>query len=178
MATIRDWPALTKVIELRSFLDLSNYYKQIIKGYSKVSCPLTELLKKARKWDWDKECQVVFHKLKDAITSEPVQRPPDLDFPFEVHTNASDMALRGVLVHEGHPIAFESRKFDMVKQRYSTHKKEMTAAIHCLKTLKHYLMGTRFTMVVDVANTFFKTQNKLTVKQDRWKEFLFDFDFV
>ena len=51
--------------------------------------------------------------------------------------------------------------------------------IHCLEIWKHYLMGTRFTVVIEnVANTFFKTQKKLTAKQARWQEFLADFDFV
>ena len=40
-------------------------------------------------------------------------------------------------------------------------------------------MGTRFTVVIDnVANTFFKTQKKVTAKHARWQEFLADFDFV
>ena len=40
-------------------------------------------------------------------------------------------------------------------------------------------MGTQFIVVTDnVANTFFKTQKKLTAKQARWQEFLADFDFV
>ena len=55
----------------------------------------------------------------------------------------------------------------------------MTAVIHCLETWKHYLMGTWFIVVTDnVANTFFKTQKKLSAKQARWQEFLADFDFV
>ena len=55
----------------------------------------------------------------------------------------------------------------------------MIAVIHCLETWKHYLMGTRFVVVTDnVANTFFKTQKKLTAKQAQWQEFLVDFDFV
>ena len=54
----------------------------------------------------------------------------------------------------------------------------MTAVILCLETWKHYLMGTRFVVVTDnVANTFFKTQKKLTAKQARWQDFLADFDF-
>ena len=55
----------------------------------------------------------------------------------------------------------------------------MTAVIHCLETWKHYLMGTWFIVVPDnVADTFFKTQKKLSAKQARWQEFLADFDFV
>ena len=55
----------------------------------------------------------------------------------------------------------------------------MTAVIHCLETWKCYLMGTRFIVVTDnVANTFFKTQNKLTAKQAQWQEFLIDFNFM
>ena len=78
----------------------------------------------------------------------------------------SDRALGGVLVQEGHLVAFESRKLNAAEQRYNAHEKEMTAVIHCLETWKHYLMGTRFVVVTDnVANTFFKTQKKLTAKQ-------------
>ena len=82
-------------------------------------------------------------------------------------------------MQEGHPVAFESRKLDASKQRYNTYEKEMTAVIHCLDIWKHYLMGTWLVVVTDnVANTFFKTQKKLTAKQARWQEFLADFDFV
>ena len=106
-------------------------------------------------------------------------RLPDLEFPFEVHTDALDRALSAVLVQEGHPIAFVSRKLNAAEQRYKAHEKEMTAVIHCLETWKHYLMGTRFVVVTNnIANTFFKTQKKLTAKQARWQEFLADFDFV
>ena len=96
-----------------------------------------------------------------------------------MHTDASDRVLGGMLVQEGYRVAFESLKLDAVKQRYNTNKKEMIAVIHCLETWKHYLMGTRFTVVTNnVANTFFKNQKKLTAKQIRWQEFLADFDFV
>ena len=121
MVAIRDWPASTKVTELRSILGLANYYKRFIKGYSKIACPLTDLLKKERKWEWDANCQVSFQKLKDAITSEPVLRQPDLELLFEVHTDSSDRALGGVLMQERHPVAFESRKLDAAEQRYNTH---------------------------------------------------------
>ena len=115
VATIRDWTALTKVTELRSFLGLSNYYMRLIMGYSKISSSLTDLLKKKKKWEWDTECRAAFQKLKDAITSELVLRLPDLELSFEVHMDASDRALRVFLVQEGHPEAFESRKLNAVE---------------------------------------------------------------
>jgi len=49
-----------------------------------------------------------------------------------VHIDASDKAIGGVLVQEGHPIAFESRKLSDAEQNYSTHEKEMIAVVHCL----------------------------------------------
>ncbi|XP_022872144.1 uncharacterized protein LOC111391212 [Olea europaea var. sylvestris] len=59
---------------------------------------------------------------------------PDFEKPFEVHTDASDHAIRGILLREGHPITYESRKLKDTEQRYSTHEKEMTAVVHCLET--------------------------------------------
>ena len=83
-----------------------------------------------------------------------------------MHTDALDRALGGVLVQEGHPVAFKSRKLNATEQRYNTHEKEMTAVIHFLETWKHYLMGTRFIVVTNkIANTLFKTQKKLTANQ-------------
>jgi hypothetical protein len=38
-------------------------------------------------------------------------RFPDFIKPFEVHTNTSDFAIGGVLMQDGHPIAFENNKF-------------------------------------------------------------------
>ena len=70
------------------------------------------------------EWQDAFQKPKDAITSNMVLRLPNLELPFEVHMEVSDKALRGVLVQEGHPVAFESHKLDSAEQRYNTHNKK------------------------------------------------------
>ncbi|KAJ8764799.1 hypothetical protein K2173_010264 [Erythroxylum novogranatense] len=97
----------------------------------------------------------------------------------QVHTDASDKAIGGVLIKEGHPVAFESRKLNGAEQRYSTYEKEMLAMVHCLDTWRVYLLGTRFVVRTDnVANKFFRTQKKLSAKQARWQEFLAEYDFV
>ena len=84
--------------ELRSFLGLANYYCKFIRGYSAKAAPLTELLKKNKPWAWSTECQQAFEGLKAAITEEPVLMLPDFSKIFEVHTDASDFTIGGVLM--------------------------------------------------------------------------------
>lgn len=106
--------------------------------------PLTDLLKKDREWRWTDECQRAFDDLKRGVMGEPVLALPDHTKPFEVRTDASDFAIGGVLMQEGHPIAYESRKLNETERRYTVQEKEMTAVVHCLRTWRHYLLGSRF----------------------------------
>ncbi len=40
---------------------------------------------------------------------------PDFDKDFEIHFDASDFAIKGVLVQDGRPVAFESKKLSETK---------------------------------------------------------------
>ncbi|KAI5681851.1 hypothetical protein M9H77_03079 [Catharanthus roseus] len=130
---IQRWEPPTKVHELRSFLGLVNYYHLFIKGYLARAAPLTDLLKKNRPWAWSEDCQRAFEDLKNAICKEPVLNLPDYSKLFEVHTDASDFAVGGVLMQDGHPIAYESRELNEMERRYTVQEKEMTAIIHCIR---------------------------------------------
>ncbi|KAK8716654.1 hypothetical protein V6N13_043959 [Hibiscus sabdariffa] len=112
------------------------------------------------------------------MVSEPVLVLPDHTKPFEIYTDASDVAIGGVLMQEGHPVAFESRKLNETERRYTIHEKEMTAVVHCLRTWRHHVLGSKFVVYTDnVANSYFLTQPKLSPKQACWQEFLAEFDF-
>lgn len=58
-----------------------------------------------------------------------------LDFtkPFEVHTNAKGFAIGGMLMQEGHPFAFESKKLARTQLKWSTCEKELFSMVSCLK---------------------------------------------
>ncbi|KAK3006876.1 hypothetical protein RJ639_015460 [Escallonia herrerae] len=66
-------------------------------------------------------------RLKEAVTEEPILALPDHTKVFELQTDASDFAIGGVLMQEGHPIAFESRNLNDTERRYTVQEKEMTA---------------------------------------------------
>lgn len=80
---------------------------------------------------------------------------------LEVHTNATDFAIGGMLVQDGHPIALESRKLD-IEWRYTVQEKEMAAVVHCLRTWRYYLLGTKFEVKTDnIVTSYFQKQKKL-----------------
>ncbi|XP_070010251.1 uncharacterized mitochondrial protein AtMg00860-like [Nicotiana sylvestris] len=108
---IQEWEEPTKVTQLRSFLGLVNYYRRFISAYSAKVALLTELIKKNKPlWVWTEHCQKAFECLKANVIEEPVLALLDFAKTFEVHTNASDFAIGGVLMQDKHLLTFESRK--------------------------------------------------------------------
>ena len=47
---VSNWQQPTNVSEIRSFLRLAGYYRRFIEGFSKIVRPMTELLKKDKKF--------------------------------------------------------------------------------------------------------------------------------
>ena len=46
---IIDWKAPTSVTEIRSFPGLAGYYRKFVEGFSNITKPMTQLLKKDKK---------------------------------------------------------------------------------------------------------------------------------
>jgi hypothetical protein len=69
---VLDWKPPKSVHQVRSFLGLVGYYQRLILNFSKISNPITELLKKDNKYVWSKECDEVFKTLKKCLTTSPV----------------------------------------------------------------------------------------------------------
>ena len=61
---IRDWPTLTTVKQVRSFLEFGNFYQKFISHYSDLTRPLNNLMKKDKKFEWTIKCQEAFDTLK------------------------------------------------------------------------------------------------------------------
>jgi len=171
---IVDWEPPKSVSALRSFLGLASYYRKVIKNFAKIAAPLTNLLKKfVVTYKWEGACDEAFETLKGILVKALVLKLLDFDKDFEIHSNAFDFAIRGVLVQEGRSMAFESKKLSETERRWPTHEKEMRVVIHCLKTWGHYISSKDVVVWTDnVTLKYFATQPKLSSKQVRWQDTL------
>ena len=123
------------VKRVRSFLGLANYYRKLIKNFSKVASPLSNLLgKEGQPLKWNEACANAFEEFKTLLSTAGVLKYPEFDKEFEVHTDASEFAIGGVLMQDGHPVAYESRKLTGSQLRWPTHENELYAIVHCLKS--------------------------------------------
>jgi hypothetical protein len=98
---VLDWKPPTTMSEVRSFLGLAGYYRRFIPNFSKITKPITELLKKENKYVWSDACDEAFKHLKKLLTTSLVLAQPDTTKPFDVYCDASGTSLRGVLMQEG-----------------------------------------------------------------------------
>ncbi len=127
---VKTWPAPTTVIELKSFLGFSGYYRRFIRDYSKIARPLHDLMKlyepirkrrgtaqkeKSKEapkrpkpntdfgQNWTSKCQEAFGKLIYELTNAPTLQFADYDLPFVLHTDASTVGIGAALYqeHEG-----------------------------------------------------------------------------
>jgi reverse transcriptase-like protein/integrase-like protein len=179
------WLILTTVKEVCSFLGFCNFYYSFITNFSAVACPLNDLTKKQRQWNWTEEEQASFDTLKDLCGSYPILQSPDWTKQFYMDTDASDFALRVVISQEfddgKHPIAFHSHTLLPVEQNYDVHDKEMAAIIYGFKCGRPYFLSANHPINIRMDHKnlqYFCQPQKITGRQARWMEFLQDFDFV
>jgi hypothetical protein len=61
---IMEWSILKDVADIRSFMEITRYYRRFIEGFSKIAYPITSLQKKGTKFNWSHKHQNHFNKLK------------------------------------------------------------------------------------------------------------------
>ena len=175
---VRDWPVPQSEFDVRAFLGLTNYFSKYIRAYSATAAPLSDLLvgisakertgKLLRRGRlspqavaelhsdfaarWSPAAQRAFDTLKEALMTAPVLTLPNFDQPFEVVADACTTApaVGAVLLQDGRPVAYHSRKLAGAESRYAPTDIEMLAVIDALKQWRCYLAGPRpFTIVTD-----------------------------
>ena len=122
--------------DMRRFMCMLNFFRQIIPNFANIAFHLTELLRlqpKAKIISWTAEAKDSFEKLKQALASCPT-----LSFPspgvahYQLVTDASSQAVGGALYqmidNTPHPIGFFPKKLSQTQRVLSTYDRELLAS--------------------------------------------------
>jgi len=210
IAVIEKWPVPKSLKELQAFLGLANYFRKFVEHFSTVVAPLTSLTgqpgkgqkKFAKAINWsDLGNQVyeytekkpdgttvthkttaldAFNEIKRRLVTAPVLAIPDLNKPFQVHTDASVVGTGGVLMQEGRVVAYTSSKFTPAEYNYTTGEQELLGLIRALQVWRCYLEGAPNCELITDHHPLvhLEKQPNLSRRQARWMEFLSRFPFV
>ena len=102
--------------QLRHFLGMVNYYRDMWKR---------RLVIKSVKFEWTKKEQKAFEDAKRMIQKETMLAYPKFGETFHVYADASDTQLGGVIMQNGKPLAFYTRKLNHAQSKYTTGEQEL-----------------------------------------------------
>ncbi|XP_055387969.1 uncharacterized protein K02A2.6-like [Condylostylus longicornis] len=126
---VRNFPESTTTKQLQSFLGLTSYLRKFIPQYSKIAKPLSDMLKKDVKFNYDDYTELHTDASKHGIAAVLLQRDPDDG--------------------ELHPVHYASRKTTEAQQKWCSYELEVLAVIEAVKKFRTYLLGKHFKLVTD-----------------------------
>jgi len=140
ISTIEDWPTPESVRDVQVLLGFTNFYRRFIRKYAKVTAPISNLLKTqgSRKWEWTRDAELAFRKLKKAFTVAPILQHFNPQKPIILQTDASGLAIAGILnQYDGfgilRPVNIYSPKCSPAEQNYDTYDPELLAIVETMK---------------------------------------------
>ena len=142
--------------QLRCFIGMVNYYRDVWPRRAHILAPLSELTSKNAKFKWTEKHQKAFDEMKEVIAKETLLAYPDFNKPFHIYTDASDVQLGACISQEGKPVAFYSRKLNSAQTRYTITEQELLAIVETLKEFRTILLGQQLIIHTDHLNLTYK----------------------
>ena len=180
---VKQFPVPRSARNIKEFLGLVGYYRRFVSNMAQRAKPLTELLKKFKRFEWGEEQQRAFEDLRDCLCAESILQCPDFEKPFVLTTNASNIAIAAVLsqgkIGEDLPISFASRALTKAEINYSVTERECLAVVYFTKYFSHYLYGKKFTIMTDheALKWLYRTQDP-SPRLVRWRLRMMDYKYT
>jgi RNase H-like domain found in reverse transcriptase/Integrase zinc binding domain/Reverse transcriptase (RNA-dependent DNA polymerase) len=181
------WPRrLTSVKQVRSTLGVLGYQRPFIRGFVQLARPLTQLLKKDRKFEWTDECTAALDRLIKIVMSDPVLHRPNYDLPFTLEVDASQYTTGAILYQPNDkgrlcPVGYHSHTLNPAERGYDVHNWELLAVMRGLHQWRHLLLSSPFTttVITDHANLqYYHQLQKINQRVARYLADLADYQFM
>ena len=89
------------------------YYKRFIKDFSRLAAPMTRLIWKEVKFEWNDLCERAFQELKRRLTAAPIMIVLERGQRYTMYCDASKKGLGCVLMQFGRVVAYGSRQLNI-----------------------------------------------------------------
>ena len=129
-----------------SFIGALNIYTNFIEKLHITLKPFYDLLHENTPWSWTIEHKTLFHKLKNALTSDTDFTISNTKHPFFITVDASLIGLGDVLFqlndnNKIQVISYNSRILNPQEQKHSTLGRELFGIIHALQIYEFLIIG-------------------------------------
>lgn len=160
--------------EVRRFLGLASFFRRFVRDFASIARPLTDLLRKNTPWRWTEHESHAFNELKERLTQRPILALYDHTAETELHTDASQIGVAGILLQRKgfepfRPVAYFSRRTTNDEQKLHSFELETLAVVCSLNKFRVYLLGIKFKIFTDchaLRTTF--TKRDLIPRISRW----------
>lgn len=147
-------PAPTDITSLRSFLGMISHYSEFLPEMHRLRYPLNQLLVKDVDWNWSRQCQQTFDKLKSLLKSDLLLTHYNPELEIILATDASSYGIGAVISHRfpdgsEKAVAHAARALTMTERNYSQIEKEALAIVFSVQKFHKMLYGRRFTLLTD-----------------------------
>ena len=178
------WPTPQSAADVRSFLGLAGYYRNLVQGFSAIAEPLRKLQRKGAKFVWSEECQVAFATLKSRLSDAPVVMHFDPALEIRISTDACIHGLGAVVEQkdlEGtwRVLAYASKSVNNQQYNYTVTELECLAMTWGISLHRPYLHGRSFRAVTDhMALQWLAQMKNPSGRNARWLMMLSEYDFT
>ena len=138
---MKEMPPTTTKEDVRRFLGSIQYLAKFLPMLAEVETPLRELTKKDVLFHWDAPQAKAFQRLKDLCCTAPVLAYYDVKKETTIQCDASKNAVGAVLLQEGIPVAYASRKLRKSELNWAPIEKEMLAIVFSAHNFREYILG-------------------------------------
>lgn len=182
---VQNFPKPVDQHTVRQFIGLASYFRRFIEGFSLIARPLTQLLKKDSKFQWQEAQENAFVTLRDALVQRPVLGFYDPTSETQLHTDASKIGIGGVLLQRKtsdqpfKPVAYYSRQTSQEEQHYTSYDLETLAVVCSLQRFRVYLLGVPFKVITDCQSLRATFEKKdMIPRVARWWNSMQEYDFT